>query len=47
MEIIIFRKNEIDYTLFTNQRLLVYDVIVKNQEYGNYIFRQHCFIRCI
>ena len=37
MEIIIFRKNEIDYTLFTNQRLLVYDVIVKNQEYGNYI----------
>jgi len=36
MEIIILKKNEIHCSLFENQRLFIYDEIIKNEEYGNY-----------
>jgi 23S rRNA U2552 (ribose-2'-O)-methylase RlmE/FtsJ len=36
MDIIIFKKNEISPDLFNNQKLFIYNEIVKNEEYGNY-----------
>ena len=44
MEIIILKKNEINFELFDNQKLYIYDEIIKNEEYGNY--KELDFTKC-